>query len=298
MLTKTLSKDLDKMDDGGIYMTKKLRSIDIFAGIDMSEEGIEKRLRENYKVATENFENMSYWLPKIEGSLTRLDSKLKIPDTKVIPLNYEKWKWLRSDNYTAEKIKEFNDYLNESLGDFHKDEIKFMKSGIFSNKFEFHQTVVDNPEQIGSQFLDMFYTSMMYGADTTAEVVIREMIQDKENCLRIYEGMPLHTEYRVFYDFDNKKVLGIANYWHPEIMTKKLTDENAAVYKEAMDQLTNDYEAYKKQVSQEVASFVNGCQGLSGKWSVDVMKNADEFWLIDMARMEKSALIQQMDIID
>lgn len=274
---------------------KKLNAINIFAGIDMSEEGIEKRNRENYKAACENPENMSYWLPKIEASETRSDSTLKIPQTKIIPLDYEEWIWLRSDQYTEEAKSNFNDSLVKKIGDFQQGKTKFMKSGIFSNKFEFPQTVVKHTENVGNQFLSMFYTSMVYGADKTAEVVMREMIEDQEARQVIYEGMPLHTEYRVFYDFDAKEVVGVANYWHPDVMTESLKDENALIYDSAKELLVTEYNDHKNHVAAEVAQFMQGCEGLHGKWSVDVMKNGSDFWLIDMARMQFSALVKQME---
>lgn len=270
--------------------------INLFAGIDMSEEAVNKRHQEAFASSQENPENMSYWFPKIMASTTKEQSFLKVPETEIIQLDSEMWKWLRSDRYTPEKIKEFNDFLVGKIGELLKDKnTLFMKTGIFSNKFSFSTTVVDSDQTIGDKLLDIYYTSMMFGADNTSEVVFREMVSDKEGRLKIYEGMPLHTEFRVFYDFDTKEIIGVANYWHPELMEANLKGDDLENYLKEKDTIVNDFNTYKHKVAEEVSLFLKGTNELNGKWSVDVMKNGDEFWLIDMARMERSALTKQIE---
>jgi hypothetical protein len=271
----------------------------IFAGIDMSEEAVNKRRQEAFTLSKENPENMSYWLPKILASTTKDRSVLKVPITEIVPLDFEMWKWLRSDQYTPEKITELNDFLVGKIGGFlEKEKTLFMKTGTFSNKFSFDTTVIENDKNIGEKLLNMFYTSMMLGADETAEVVFRQMVKDKEERLKIYGGMPLHTEFRIFYDFDSGIVIGVSNYWHPDIMVKgNLSDQDLAIYLQEKEKIVSDFNQYKHKVAEEVQLFVEGETNLQGRWSIDVMKNGDEFWLIDMARMERSALIQQIEQI-
>lgn len=272
-------------------------NIDIFANFDTSEEEKRKRLEESYERANQNPENMSYWLPNIESSTTKQESSLRIPATKIISLPLERFDWLQSEKYTPETIKEFNDFLKDGLGDFLKEQTLFMKSGIFSNKFEFSTAVVTDRETIGKQFLDLYYTSMLVGAGNTNEVVFREFIADKENRLTIYDGMPLHTEYRVFYDFDNQEVVGVSNYWHPHVMRGNIKEEDEMTYNKEKDNILSDYENYKTFVIEEVQKWMKGVMNLKGKWSIDVMKNDDAFYLIDMARMERSALVPQMETV-
>lgn len=52
---------------------------------------------------------------------------------------------------------------------------------------------------------------------------------------------------------------------------------------------------HKEFIVAEISRAMRDVQGLSGKWSIDVMKNSDEYWLIDMARMEYSALVNVME---
>ena len=48
-------------------------------------------------------------------------------------------------------------------------------------------------------------------------------IEDVEKNPTIYKGLPLHTEYRVFVDFDTDEVLAVAPYWDPVLMKKKFS---------------------------------------------------------------------------
>ena len=68
----------------------------------------------------------------------------------------------------------------------------------------------------------------IYGPGTTNEWVVREFISDVEDNPCIYHGLPLHTEYRIFADFDTKEILGINPYWDPDVMKKRLGHEKDA----------------------------------------------------------------------
>lgn len=89
----------------------------------------------------------------------------------------------------------------------------FIKTGTYSSKYEFRNAHIHNPKEINEMgeyflFLNHLTCSMasplnnrcFYGANTTNEWVVREYIKDKENNPTIYNGLPLHTEYRVFVD--------------------------------------------------------------------------------------------------
>ncbi|MCJ7843619.1 hypothetical protein MUB24_22660 [Lederbergia sp. NSJ-179] len=263
-----------------------------------SEEEIETRRRKNFELSKLNPENMSYWFPKIESSTTKDNSILQIPITRIIQMDYSTWTWLRSDDYSDNNVKVFNDVLLGKIQDFMDGKKLFMKTGIFSDKFVFDKTIVEdkNREEVGRYFLDIYYNSMVVGADTTSEIVFREYIEDKEELPTIYYGMPLHTEFRVFYDFDEKKSVGVANYWHPDVMEIGLYNKkDQTVYSHEKDRIVKEYRENKEMVVSEVEKYMDGCSGLSGRWSVDVMKNAEDYWIIDMARMERSALVDMME---
>lgn len=268
----------------------------LFGNLDMSPEGVLKRRKENYMACQSNLENMSYWLPKVHSSIEKSKVNLAIPETLIVHLDFDRWRWLTSDNYKEEAIAEFNEFLKNETKDFREGKSKvFMKTGIFSNKFQFDQTEITNDETIGSQLLDMFYTSMIYGASETAEIAFREFIETEAGIPSIYNGMPLNTEYRVFYDFDNKKVLGVSNYWHPEVMEPALKDQDLETYLLYKNKLVSSFQEHKDEVSSLVHEALKEETSLKGSWSVDILKSGKKFWLIDMARMERSALRNVME---
>jgi len=57
------------------------------------------------------------------------------------------------------------------------------------------------------------------------------------------------------------------------------------------EKLMSRYEENKELVMNEVRKLLDKCN-LTGQWSIDVMQNGDDFWLIDMARATESALVE------
>jgi hypothetical protein len=53
--------------------------------------------------------------------------------------------------------------------------------------------------------------------------------------------------------------------------------------------LMKRYEENKDLVVSEVSRLLKDCR-LKGQWSIDIMQNGSDFWLIDMARALESAL--------
>lgn len=141
-------------------------------------------------------------------------------------------------------------------------------------------------------------TSYLYSNN---EQVVREFIDDKENNPTIYNGLPLHTEYRVFVDFDDKEIIGINPYWDPDVMKKNFlgvgSSKNSVkqhdyiIYSTHEEKLMSRYEENKDLVMNEVRRLLDKCN-LTGQWSIDIMQNGDDFWLIDMARATESALVE------
>jgi hypothetical protein len=109
--------------------------------------------------------------------------------------------------------------------------------------------------------------------------------------------MPLHTEFRVFVDCDSDEVLSIENYWKPEVMQKRFAEgrgngiddkHDAVTYMMNMERLCRRYEDNKQKVCNHIAEILPDLD-LSGQWSIDIMMNGNDFWLIDMAIAENSA---------
>ena len=121
----------------------------------------------------------------------------------------------------------------------------------------------------------------------------------------IYKGLPLHTEYRVFIDCDTDTILGINPYWDPDTMIKRFDehrddhDEHDAIaYRVHENILMKRYNENKNLILTKVQELLPDLK-LKGQWSLDIMQNGDEFWLIDMALAENSAgytkAVQELD---
>lgn len=106
----------------------------------------------------------------------------------------------------------------------------------------------------------------------------------------------MHTEYRVFVDFDTKEILGASPYWRSDVMKnefKKVSSpqerHDYVVYKMHEDILNQRYHESVQTVLAELKKVIPRIE-LTGQWSVDVMRNGNDYYIIDMALAEHSAL--------
>lgn len=295
----------------------------------VEERFTDEELTSQGRLAKERFSgdenDMSYWLPKIERV-----SRIRIPKTVMFQLTDFWYGWAMSDYYTERRQKGFNDYLISNIkSEFNVSNLDvFVKTGVYSDKFYFNNPHVDNPATLGTSLLNIFYGAMLVGAGTSPTVVVREYILPKDNNGTIYNGMPLRREVRFFVDFDLKRVLGYSDYWHKsemvqlvksvapainvdEISTKLLKNveyliDNNIVENHQSNRLKDfvtwakwylkqvDIQLYVERVLPEVAEIAKR-GSLKGKWSIDIMfNNIDEPYLIDMALMQQSALVDVM----
>lgn len=58
------------------------------------------------------------------------------------------------------------------------------------------------------------------------------------------------------------------------------------------EEVKREYEATKDLVATHVAGLLPGLD-LAGQWSLDIMRDGDDYWLIDMAPAERSAYYGQ-----
>jgi len=164
----------------------------------------------------------------------------------------------------------------------------FVKNSLFSNKFDFYNCIIYDKCQFARYLKNIFYASMCMDCDFTSEVVFEELIPVAQ-CMRIYNSMPVNTEYRAFIDFDNKKVIGILDYWH-ESIAHRLPPEQVEVFKMYKNRMKLEYEHYLPILEEKLqAIFDNNAIEVKGVWSVDFLLDYyNEFWLIDMAIASKS----------
>lgn len=284
-------------------------------------EEVEIRNKESYSESLLDPNNFNNWFYATSKSLN--SDLIKVPSSQSFNFSFEWYKWLKSDDYTEEKIEEFTDYILSSLT-LEKDKTYFIKTGNFSNKFNFEDCKLENINDIGSKFLSIFYASMLMGAIPQPTIVVREFIESSSP-YEIYNGMPLRHEFRYFYNFDEGKMLGVSKYWHEKEMMKlvdyratKMSREKAMhareiyktikphmvssiddylVYDEFKDDYDKKYDKYKKLIGDVLSdNLIRGA--LNGKWSIDIMIEGQDLYLIDMAKMENSALVQYMEELD
>lgn len=266
-----------------------------------------------YEMLGMNPSSMGYWLPKIVDAVSE-NTHLLIPSTTVfkVPLPILQLSRLEYASLTRTTL-DIVDRVVKDICRLEEGKEYFIKTGIFSSKYDFRNCKVTGAKEVrelGEYLLFISHQAShlaaplvqprRYGAATTNEWVVRDFIPDKENNPCIYHGLPLHTEYRVFVDFDTQEVMGIVPYWEPHIMKQRFDFEedsgkpdmahDSVIYRMHEETLMRRYEENKGFVEAEIRSLLAyGCD-MTGQWSIDIMQNADEFYLIDMATACTSAL--------
>lgn len=264
-----------------------------------------------YRMLSNNPNSMSHWLPAIKYAAER-HGFFKIPKTKIakVPLPILQMSRLDYTSLTPATLKIVDEWAMKAF-DLDVNKSYFIKTGTFSSKFDFRNAKVTGEKEVRElgeyllfiqsqavQMASLLSKPTIVGASTTNEWVVREFIEDVEDNPTIYKGLPLHTEYRVFVDFENKRVLGTANYWDPEMMLTRFS-KNAdssvhdmhdyTVYKAHMPVLTKRYYENVGTVTNKIKELIPDV-ALRGQWSIDIMQNGNDFWIIDMATADTSAL--------
>lgn len=271
-----------------------------------------------YEIIDQNPISMGYWLPRIVDAVDS-EGFFKIPATKIIKVPLTLLQLTRQDYMELSRttLDIVDEYCYRVFG-LEPDKDYFIKTGTYSSKFDFRNARINSAKEIKElgeyllfihwQALQMAHYDLsgrnqpiIYGVSTTTEWVVRDFIEDKEDNLTIYHGLPLHTEYRAFVDFDTKEVLGIHPYWDAKVVKRHFeqtaqTDPDAfhdhITYTANEEKLTSRYEANKDRVVEHLRAILNDID-LHGQWSVDIMQNGDDFWLIDMATAEYSAYYKE-----
>lgn len=269
-----------------------------------------------YEMLGMNRNAMGNWLPNITAAVEK-EGFFRIPNTTIVKVPMSILQLTRLDYMSHTRTTlDIVDKWAQKVFELDPAKNYFIKTGTYSSKFDFRNAKITDPKEvmeIGEYLLfihsdaiaragyDIFGTGRMpiYGMSTTNEWVVRDFIEDEDDeKLCIYHGLPLHTEYRVFVDFDTDEVLGIHPYWDPDVMKKRFghaqdSDDPDMVhdyitYSAQEAKLMQRYEENKDAVVAHVRNFINNVP-LTGQWSIDIMQNGDKFWLIDMAVAENSA---------
>lgn len=267
-----------------------------------------------YEIIGMNVNSMGHWLPEIVKPVVE-QRFFKIPKTKIIKVPITMLQLTRQDYASLTRTTlDIVDLFCKKVFDLDENQEYFIKTGTYSSKFDFRNAYVHGAKEVrelGEYLLYIHFQALqmasplahpcIYGVSTTNEWVVREFIHDKENNPCIYKGLPLHTEYRVFVDFDTNEVIGINPYWDPNVMKNRFGNSEDSdsphnvhdyvIYKAHEDKLMERYNQNKDLIVEKVGEILSEIN-LSGQWSLDIMQNGDDFWIIDMALAQNSALIE------
>lgn len=128
-----------------------------------------------------------------------------------------------------------------------------------------------------------------------AQHPVKDVLPCTENRLivhRIGDNGSLTVKVAVFH----KEILGASPYWRSDVMKnefKKVSSpqerHDYVVYKMHEDILNQRYHESVQTVLAELKKVIPRIE-LTGQWSVDVMRNGNDYYIIDMALAENSAL--------
>lgn len=240
-------------------------------------------------------------------------SMFAIPKTRVVRVPMPILQMTRMEGVNA-VTRRIVDRWAEKAFDLDPAGDYFVKTGLSSSKFDFRNARVTTPKEVselGEYLLHIHREAVMmagplnnpaiYGRGTTNEWVVREFIPDSGGNPTIYQGLPLRTEYRFFADMETGEIIGESPYWEPKLMKDRFSKHNDAgsphtkhdyvIFKSHEKTLMRRYEENVARIRAELAKVVGKMRDLGGQWSIDVMQDGDDFWLIDMATAATSALV-------
>ena len=264
-----------------------------------------------YAILGENSNTFGKWYPQLEKAISN-QNFFKLPKTKYIKVPLPILQLTRMGyNLVNQTTKEIvNRYCMKAFNlDINKD--YFIKTGTFSYKFDFRNCKVTKGKEVTELgeyllYINSYAVSMasmlsnkpIVGVSTTNEWVVREYINDVENNPTIYKGLPLHTEYRIFIDADTKEVIGKSPYWDVDVLSKRFAagnDRDKADMKHDYIAVQVHKETLEKRYNENIDKLIERMKclindlDLNGQWSVDIMQNGEDFYIIDMALAKNSA---------
>ncbi len=264
-----------------------------------------------YKILKQNLSDMGYWYPKLKCFIDEQDFFIA-PKTFVVQVPLPLLQMSRLDYNTLGPVtmKIVDDYCIRAFG-LDPAKTYFLRTGVCSAKESFRDTLVKEDEVLsaGEKLLSMLRhcalmaaptrNPRMYGGATTTTWVAREYIPDPEHNPTVRNGQPLRTEFRVFVDLHNPtpQILGIKPRWDHDITMRKLSalnEQDCEVFKAHEPLMMQKYNLYENEVCKRLKEMFSKIPafeiGLGAQWSVDIMLSGREFYIIDMALAQDSAL--------
>lgn len=248
----------------------------------------------SYKEDRNYPENFSNWYPLIKD--TGYFKTANIINNQIF--TFEEVQIMQeTDNIDKVSWDKINKILKPTLDKLESNKLYSIKNGCFSNKFNF-STCVTNKSDLAINLWKLNYMSCMYETGGFTELVVRELIPyNKATTPTIYNGMPLRTEVRVFYNMNTQKIEYINDYWDYEycfVNLDNLTDKLIFEWFSFNDNKDKEL-IYTVDYIYQYINTLKFDEKLQGIWSLDFMlcKDCEEkyngVYLIDMARGSRSA---------
>lgn len=260
----------------------------------LTPEYFEKLHRQSYEEDRIYPENFSNWYPYILDFGEFKHSE--IIENRI--LTFEEYDELTKDIDEVDFTK-IKSILEPTINKMKPHKMYSLKNGCFSNKFDFDTSVVTKNDLV-QKLYDVFYASSMFETGGNTEIVLREYIPyNKDTTPTIYNGMPLRTEVRVFYNMDTNQIEYIVDYWDYDYCAQHLSNAtDRIIFNYFHNMLGNNAISHKDEyievcdkIKQNINTLKFDTTKLTGVWSIDFMyvKETQSIYLIDMARGYRSA---------
>ena len=240
-----------------------------------------ERIGFEHSISTEN--DLSFWYQKT------VNIGFKTPNTVIVSFTTEEVQLIKRGKWRELNQEQILKRISSQNNTINLDDELFVRLGNSSNKFNFDSCHVNGIQELFSKLMIMF-DDMYFKLEwqESIELVLREYIKTNYKRANIYNGMPLNTEFRVFYDFDANVVLGIFNYWDQDTMLDNLHNEQDLItFANATHEIERQFNELCHRLKEEVENKLPKAD-LKGKWSVDFLYDGKDFVLIDMAHAECS----------
>ena len=251
----------------------------------------------------ENENNFSFWFPKVKNC------GIPAPKTffKGLPTHKDEPEFAARlyRAFYMENPRKDMDTVREWLNRDVIPELKemeltghiFVKNARFSNKFQAKGNCnLYGLDGLAQAIVNINQGAMMCEADGIDEIVVRQFIEsDRRNTPCIYEGLPLRSEFRVFYDFDKDRPVFTANYWDFDYVFPHLYEAtDRIIFEHEKERLEEAFRGNRERVQAVVNTAMENVSGLTGQWSVDIlMDERGNLWLMYFAIAQWSAYWEQ-----
>lgn len=247
----------------------------------------------------ENENDFSFWFPKVKncGISTPKTFFKKLPtheDEPEFASRLYRAFYMENPSEDMTTVREWLDRdIIPELKEMKLTGHIFVKNARFSNKFQAKGSCnLYGLGELDRAIVNINYGAMMCDADGMDEIVVRQFIEsDRRKTPCIYEGLPLRSEFRVFYDFDAGKIIFTANYWDFDYVFPHLYEAtDRIIFEHERGRLEATFLENRDRVQSMVDVAMKSVSGLTGQWSVDILMDEQEnLWLIDMAIAQRSA---------